>query len=251
METTPGGLRWPAQSSTETHRSAEECAAVQSRVLEEKPSVRSPSSIGAKRSRTSSLVPEAMDRALRQRIDDRAARRWRRNGGIFELHRRASAGRVLSLKEGPRRGSACVRCEGLQPLRLTRAARDRRDVKPPMRTWETSMGDVRGPASPWIPGKDALGEFNRVAQERYSVNVGPTSGHRRHDAGPGPERVCVGPSRDDPNVFDDQTVLKPGQRQANIPWLHSHENMTPAPVLLGAWPRPARASVSVEIVLES
>lgn len=117
------------------------------------------------------LVPEAMDRALRQRLDDRV-----RRGGLsvaFEPIAQQALDSFASSKKAyvasqfaseARRFSRASSPQIHETSIMERALAEVEDA------WLTFEGRTS-----IIPGKDAIADFNRVAQDTYRVSVTPTA----------------------------------------------------------------------------
>jgi hypothetical protein len=168
METTLGGEILAGAIFDRDYRSLEECADIQTQCA-------SFCQIVAVHSRKEIenflLVPEAMDRALQQRLGDRARRggsritfaplaldvleKFSKSKKAYVAGQLSSEARRYSRASTPQRHETEVMEQAYAALEAT---------------WATFDGRMSA-----VPGKDALGDFNRRAQEAYGVSVTPTA----------------------------------------------------------------------------
>lgn len=168
METTLGGQILAGAIFDRDYRSAEECAAI---TAECQSFCHFAVVHSRKEIENFVLVPTAMDRALEQRLEDRARRggasrafvplaqealdTFSKSKKAYVASQLASEARRFSRISGPQRHETEV-------MERVYAAVDS--------TWTNF--DSRMAA---VPGKDALADFNRCAQETYGVSVTPTA----------------------------------------------------------------------------
>lgn len=168
METTLGGRIVAGAIFDRDYRSAEECASIRAEceafchfaVVHPRKEVEN-----------FLLVPEAMDRALQQRLEDRA----RRGGGVMAFEPLAQE----VLDEFSRLKKAYVASQlASEARRFSRTSTPQRHetevMEPVYAAVETAWTNFEGRISA-IPGKDALADFNRRAQELYGVSITPTA----------------------------------------------------------------------------
>lgn len=168
METTLGGKVLAGAIFDRDYRRADECAAIQAEcetfcafaVVHQRKEIEN-----------FLLVPQAMDRALQQRIEDRA----RRGGAtanfeplaeeVLDAFSAAKKAYVAGQLASGARAYGRIAEPGRHETEVMEAAYADIEIR-----WATPEGRFA-----LIPGKDALGEFNRLAQERYGANVTPTA----------------------------------------------------------------------------
>jgi energy-coupling factor transporter ATP-binding protein EcfA2 len=168
METTLGGSVLAGAIFDRDYRSAEECAAVQAdcETFCEFVVVHNRKEI-----ENFLLVPAALDRALEQRLEDRS----RRGGAPASFEPLAQsvldefAASKKSYVAGQLSSAARQYSRGAAPQKHETSVMERayEEVEA---AWATFEGRVA-----LIPGKDALADFNRRAQETYGSSVTPTA----------------------------------------------------------------------------
>jgi len=164
METTLGGEIMAGAIFDRDYRSVEECAAVRAECESFCQFVEVHT---CKEIENFVLVPSAMDRALQRRLEDRA----RRGGASMEFVPVAQDALDAFAESKKAYVFSQLSSEARRFARTLSPSRHESEIVEPVyaafeAAWTTFSGRISA-----IPGKDALSDFNRKAQDRFGVNV--------------------------------------------------------------------------------